>query len=114
MTAKRFAEGCCPKTNLHRSERQRVTAHLSVDAPFSSVADREAAPFVGRLLQLIHQSDGVVFQGDAALTLAARDELVGAETELTGAFAGLEESRGLEYVQLTVRVRYPALIDKAR
>jgi hypothetical protein len=51
---------------------------------------------VGRPLQLIHQSDGIVFEGNSAIALAVRNELVRTEAELAGALAGLEVSRWAE------------------
>ena len=61
-----------------------------------SVADGEAAAAMGRLLQLVDQCDRIILGGDRAAALGVDQKLVGAEAELAGALARLDQGRGRE------------------
>src|SRR4029077_18248177 len=59
----------------------------------SSIANRESAPGMARLLDLVDQSDSVVFIGDPASPAGIAERGVCSYPEDTGAFAG-DELRG--------------------
>src|SRR6185437_8450095 len=49
----------------------------------ASVSDREALADVGRTLQFIDHCDGKILNGDVALPIGVRQELVAAKAELS-------------------------------
>jgi hypothetical protein len=78
----------------HPREARVGCATAEARVPYRSssylTADREALPSVLRVFEFIHQRDGVVLHRDAALSLVVDDEVVPADAELAGAFAGVE------------------------
>src|ERR1700722_7763404 len=60
------------------------------------VTDREAAPHMLRMLELVDQCDCVIIVGDGALAVCGRDDLVAAQAELARALARADENRRRE------------------
>jgi len=60
------------------------------------VADGELLVDVFGGFEFVDEGDGVVFGGDAAVSLLVGDERGGAEAEFAGALAGLNKSGGRE------------------
>src|SRR5208282_965070 len=63
--------------------------------PKTSIADGEPLPDMLRFLQFVDGGDRVVLERDAAALVVAQ-QLILAEAELAGAFAGNEHRRGRE------------------
>ena len=93
MTYETDGDFCPHKQNPPFRKRERM-GHPAVVGGL--VADGEALVEVLRLFDLVCGGYGVVLHGDGTVAVRAYDEVIFAEAELAGAFAGLEETCGCE------------------
>ena len=87
--------GHSPKGWPGSAERpSETTVTTPAVVPARLIADGETLLMVGRLLQFVDHSHGIVLHGDVAVALGIDDEVVFAQAELAGAFAISIESAG--------------------